>query len=240
MHKSIFKSILSSDIDLRRCFLGNIVLSGTSWLYVEGSTMFTSTLHYASWFDFLWFFFYHFLKVGTHCWLDCLSGYRPKSKDWFPVTCGRVYVSRAPKTETSQCGAVERCWPASPPSAPHGSVRRSTMSMGRRSSTGSASETDHCRCARCNEINIKCSMPPSVIQCHWLVLFNYLSVFFYVLMFFFCFFLWRLFCPCHQFNNSGVMMTCCIFLLWSNTMAKMKRVLLQQSCLSMLLSLRNI
>ncbi|XP_023255054.1 uncharacterized protein LOC111649539 isoform X1 [Seriola lalandi dorsalis] len=32
MHESIFKSILSSDIDLRRCFLGNIVLSGGNTL----------------------------------------------------------------------------------------------------------------------------------------------------------------------------------------------------------------
>lgn len=30
MHESLFKSILSSDIDLRRSFLGNIVLSGNS------------------------------------------------------------------------------------------------------------------------------------------------------------------------------------------------------------------
>lgn len=30
IHESIFKSILSSDIDLRRCLLGNIVLSGNS------------------------------------------------------------------------------------------------------------------------------------------------------------------------------------------------------------------
>lgn len=28
MHESIYRSILSTDIDLRRCFLGNIVLSG--------------------------------------------------------------------------------------------------------------------------------------------------------------------------------------------------------------------
>ncbi|XP_041660757.1 uncharacterized protein LOC121521087 [Cheilinus undulatus] len=32
MHESVFKSILSSDIDLRRCFLGNIVLSGGNTL----------------------------------------------------------------------------------------------------------------------------------------------------------------------------------------------------------------
>uniref|UniRef100_A0A3P8RPQ4 Uncharacterized protein n=1 Tax=Amphiprion percula TaxID=161767 RepID=A0A3P8RPQ4_AMPPE len=32
MHESIFKSILGSDIDLRRCFLGNIVLSGGNTL----------------------------------------------------------------------------------------------------------------------------------------------------------------------------------------------------------------
>uniref|UniRef100_A0A671TZD3 Si:ch211-241j12.3 n=1 Tax=Sparus aurata TaxID=8175 RepID=A0A671TZD3_SPAAU len=32
MHQSVFKSILSSDIDLRRCFLGNIVLSGGNTL----------------------------------------------------------------------------------------------------------------------------------------------------------------------------------------------------------------
>ncbi|XP_037305125.2 uncharacterized protein LOC119194817 [Pungitius pungitius] len=32
MHESIFKSVLSSDIDLRRCFLGNIVLSGGNTL----------------------------------------------------------------------------------------------------------------------------------------------------------------------------------------------------------------
>lgn len=31
MHESVFKSILSSDIDLRRRFLENIVLSGNSW-----------------------------------------------------------------------------------------------------------------------------------------------------------------------------------------------------------------
>uniref|UniRef100_A0A3Q3J2N1 Uncharacterized protein n=1 Tax=Monopterus albus TaxID=43700 RepID=A0A3Q3J2N1_MONAL len=33
MHESIFKSILSSDIDLRRSFLGNIVLSGKFYLF---------------------------------------------------------------------------------------------------------------------------------------------------------------------------------------------------------------
>ncbi|KAM8831962.1 uncharacterized protein AB9W97_003308 [Spinachia spinachia] len=32
MHESVFKSVLSSDIDLRRCFLGNIVLSGGNTL----------------------------------------------------------------------------------------------------------------------------------------------------------------------------------------------------------------
>ncbi|XP_060908639.1 uncharacterized protein LOC132985323 isoform X2 [Labrus mixtus] len=32
IHESVFKSILSSDIDLRRCFLGNIVLSGGNTL----------------------------------------------------------------------------------------------------------------------------------------------------------------------------------------------------------------
>ncbi|XP_039982148.1 uncharacterized protein LOC120789485 [Xiphias gladius] len=32
MHESIFKSIVSSDIDLRRCFLGNVVLSGGNTL----------------------------------------------------------------------------------------------------------------------------------------------------------------------------------------------------------------
>ncbi|XP_045915964.1 uncharacterized protein LOC123977384 [Micropterus dolomieu] len=32
MHESVFKSILSSDIDLRRCFLGNIILSGGNTL----------------------------------------------------------------------------------------------------------------------------------------------------------------------------------------------------------------
>ncbi|XP_070705585.1 uncharacterized protein [Pempheris klunzingeri] len=32
IHESIFKSILSSDIDLRRCFLGNIILSGGNTL----------------------------------------------------------------------------------------------------------------------------------------------------------------------------------------------------------------
>lgn len=121
-------------------------------------------------FLFVCFCFYHFLKVGTHCWLDCLSGCRLKSKDWSQVTCGRVYVSRAPKTETSQCGVEEQCWPTSPPSVLHGSARRSMKSTGRRLSTGSASETDHCRCARWtpinNEINIDCNMPPSVIQCH--------------------------------------------------------------------------
>lgn len=41
MHESIFKSILKSDIDLRRCFLGNIVLSGNSCLLLacHGSRM---------------------------------------------------------------------------------------------------------------------------------------------------------------------------------------------------------
>ncbi|MEQ2204345.1 hypothetical protein XENOCAPTIV_011750, partial [Xenoophorus captivus] len=32
MHESIFTSIIRSDIDLRRCFLGNIVLSGGNTL----------------------------------------------------------------------------------------------------------------------------------------------------------------------------------------------------------------
>ncbi|XP_056284869.1 actin, clone 302-like [Pseudoliparis swirei] len=32
MHESVFKSILGSDVDLRRCFLGNIVLSGGNTL----------------------------------------------------------------------------------------------------------------------------------------------------------------------------------------------------------------
>ncbi|KAL3052945.1 hypothetical protein OYC64_005469 [Pagothenia borchgrevinki] len=32
MHESVYKSILSSDIDLRRSFLGNIVLSGGNTL----------------------------------------------------------------------------------------------------------------------------------------------------------------------------------------------------------------
>lgn len=87
------------------------------------------------------YYLYLLLKVGTLCCLACLSVWRLKSKDWFPPTWGRAFTSAAPKTETSQCGAVEQFWPTCPPSALHGSVRKNMRSTGRRSSSGSASET---------------------------------------------------------------------------------------------------
>lgn len=44
MHESIYRSILSTDIDLRRCFLGNIVLSGNIWFLVRCCTTIWSTM----------------------------------------------------------------------------------------------------------------------------------------------------------------------------------------------------
>lgn len=95
-------------------------------------------------FQFKWFFFLS-LKVGTLCWPACLSGSRLKSKRWFPPTWERASTWQAPRTETSLCGVEEQCWQTCPLSALRGSARKNMRSTDRRSSLGSASDTDCCK-----------------------------------------------------------------------------------------------
>jgi len=141
MHESIFKSILSSDIDLRRCFLENIVLSGNIWFVL---VLHSCTEIWKSWkcFNLLCPALVIWLKVGTHYCLACLSGSRLKSKDWGLQTWGWRFVSQAPKTETSWCGVEEQCWSTYPPSALHGSVGMNMRSVDHRLSSASVSEMD--------------------------------------------------------------------------------------------------
>lgn len=85
-----------------------------------------------------------YLKVGTHCCLDCLSVSKLKSKACYRPTCGRALASPAPRTETPQCGAEEPCWPTCPVSARRGSVKRNTKSVVHRSSSESAFKMERC------------------------------------------------------------------------------------------------
>lgn len=78
--------------------------------------------------------------MGTLCSLGCPSDSRLKSKDWSPLTWGRVFLSPAPRTETSPYGAEEQCWPTCAPSALHGLARKNMRSMVRRLSSGRSSE----------------------------------------------------------------------------------------------------
>lgn len=136
MHESIFKSILGSDMDLRRCLLGNIVLSGTVLCCVPAvPPWFCSSSQYS-----LNNLFPVLMKEGTLCSPGCPTGSRLKSRASFQPARGHALASPAPHTETAQCGAEERCWPACLHSAVPGSVGRNMRSMGRRSSSGSVSE----------------------------------------------------------------------------------------------------
>lgn len=137
---------------------------------------------------FIFIFFNVLLKVGTLCCLGCLSGSRLKSKYWSPPTWGRVFASPAQRTETSQCGAEEQCWPTCAPSALHGSARKNMRSMDRRLSSGSASETDCwkvCTLDSNNELRLfhQVQYSYSLNAVAWIgQFFKYLSVFFDELM----------------------------------------------------------
>lgn len=80
------------------------------------------------------------VQAGTRCCRASLSVCSRRSDTWFLQIWARACGSSARGSETSPCGAAERRWPSCPTSAAPGSVRRSTRSSARRSSSGSASE----------------------------------------------------------------------------------------------------
>lgn len=121
IHESLFKSILSSDIDLRRSLLQNIVLSGNgsflcavvtaAQVYAGPAVMggrvsphSSSLVHFSS-----TLFDLNVLKVETPYCLGSPSDSRWRSRACCPLTQGNVSMSSAPWTETSLCGVVARC-----------------------------------------------------------------------------------------------------------------------------------
>lgn len=120
IHESLFKSILGSDIDLRRSLLQNIVLSGngsflcavvTAVHVYAGPTVMggrvsphSSLVHYSPTLSDL-----TVLKVETPYCLGSPSDSRRRSRACCPLTRGNASMSSAPWTETSLCGVAARC-----------------------------------------------------------------------------------------------------------------------------------
>lgn len=130
IHESLFKSILSSDIDLRRSLLQNIVLSGkrscncllTACVCVNHLPAVVAALAQLAGLSPSCCFIFSkcLLKVETRSCPGSPSDSRWKSRACWAPTRGRASTSAAPRTGTSPCGAAARCWPTCKPSPRRG------------------------------------------------------------------------------------------------------------------------